>query len=417
MSFTARSRIFAALPALFLCAVSLHAAQVPYTAAVVQGEAEVRCKPSTDPKLYPTNRLRQGTRVLVLEERSDGWLGIQPPSGSFSWISATQVDRIVANQTNWVVKNDSAPVLIGGDIVQVRPSVEGVRLARGTQVRVIGKETTDVDGSVWLPIDPPVGEKRYLRADAVKAELSSPGQTPAAPVVTVAAQSSTGSQFALTQRTSSKDAALSISVQAPANGPPLSANATPWQKAEYYERQGQWTEAIRIYDQLGRDLKATRPDWADFANKRASYLRNGGKAPVNWSSQSSATTVPSSTSTFYATTQPQPQPPPTVRLSPPSDPNLTATQPGASPTWNSPQPTPQGMARSGVGRLVRSGYYKSGDAQYRLETQDPNPTYATPGQGVDLEQFVDRNVELYGTRQYRGDLKAYYMVVSRVQPL
>jgi hypothetical protein len=413
MQSIARTRILVALPALFFCTATLRAAQTPYVAAVIQAEADVRCKPSTDPKLYPTNRLPEGTRVLVLEERSDGWLGIQPPPGSFSWINSNQVERIVPAQANWVVKNDNVSVLVGGDVVNVRPSVEGVRLARGTQVRVMAKEVRDGD-TVLFPIDPPAGEMRYIRAEAVKAEPGSLGQQPpATPIDRVGEQPKTVSAVPVS-RTASKDPALNIPPQTTTAAPTLPANATPWQKAEYFERQGRWEDAIRIYQQLGKDLQATRPDWADFANKRAAYLRNGGKAPVNWSTTSSA--VDTRASTFQPTVQSDP---PQARLSPPTDPNASSaptTEQTAS--WSSPQPNVKGVTRSGT--LVRSGYYGTRDAQYRLSTQDDAKymIYVTAGQGVDLEQYVDRGmVELGGTWTYRGDLKAYYMVVSNVRPL
>ena len=409
-----RARILGALPALFLCVAALPAAQTPYVATVIPAQAEVRCKPGTDPKLYPTNRLAQGARVLVLEERSDGWLGIQPPPGSFSWINVNQVERIVPAQSNWVVKNDNAPVLIGGDVVQARPTVEGIRLARGTQVRVIGQEVRDTDGSVWLPIDPPAGEIRYLRAETVKVEPGAIVQPQATPPVRVAEQPKPTSTFTVS-RTASKDTALSIPPQTTSGAASLPANATPWQKAEYYERQGQWQEAIVLYEQLGRALQSTHPEWADFANKRAAYLRSGGKAPVNWSASQSG--VDTRSSTFQAAVQPAA--PPQARLSPPVDPNTSAaptTQQTAS--WSSPQPNTQGVTRSGI--VVRSGYYGTRNAQYRLSTGDDAKymIYVVAGQGVDLEKYVDRGmVELSGTWSYRGDLKAYYMVVSSVRQL
>src|SRR6266542_1503791 len=113
-----RSRTLGSLLTLCLCAATVRAAPTPYVATVVQAEAEVRCKPTTKAELYPTNRLRQGSRVLVLEERSDGWLGIQPPEASFSWVNAKQVERIVPTQPNWVVKTATVPVLIGSELIR-----------------------------------------------------------------------------------------------------------------------------------------------------------------------------------------------------------------------------------------------------------------------------------------------------------
>jgi hypothetical protein len=398
-----------------LSAASVCAAQTPYVAAVIPTTAEVRCKPSPDAKLYPTNRLSQGTRVLVLEERGDGWLGIQPPAGSFSWINVTQVERIVPNQTNWVVKNDNTPALIGSALNEPRPTVEGMHLARGTQVRSVGMEVRDTDGSVWLPIDPPAGELRYIRVEAVKADPGAVVQAPAAPRVGAAEQTKPTSAFTVS-RTTDKDLPLSIAAQTMSATAPPAAGATPWQQAEYYERQGQWQEAIRIYDQLAKAVQTTHPDWATFATKRADYLRSGGRAPINWSS-STQSTVDQRSSTFQPAAQPAQQP--QARLSPPVDPNASTsptTQQTAS--WSSPQATTQTTTR--IGTLVRSGYYGTRGPQYRLSTTNDAPSmiYLYAGQGVDLERYVDRGtVEVSGTWNYSGELKGYYLVVSNVRQM
>ncbi len=411
-----RSRIFSALPVLLLSAASVCAAQTPYVAAVIPATAEVRCKPSTDPKLYPTNRLPQGTRVLVLEERTDGWLGIQPPPGSFSWINITQVERIVPNQANWVVKNDNTPVLIGSALNEPRPTVEGMHLTRGTQVRSVGVEVRDTDGSVWLPIDPPAGELRYVRAEAVKADPGAVVQAPAAPPPAPAAEQPKPTSAFTVGRTTDKSQPLSIPTQTTSGTAPPPVGATPWQQAEYYERQGQWNEAVRIYEQLAKAVQATHPDWASFATKRAEYLRSGGRAPINWSSSSQAN-VDQRSSTFQPAAQPGQ--PPQARLSPPIDPNVSpSTTMQQTASWSSPQSTAQATTR--VGALVRSGYYGTRGPQYRLSTTNDAQSmiYLYAGQGVDLERYVDRGtVEVSGTWNYSGELKGYYLVVSSVRQM
>ena len=55
---------------------------------------------------------------------------------------------------------------------------------------------------------------------------------------------------------------------------------------------------------------------------------------------------------------------------------------------------------------------------YVLESSQNYPMlYVTPHTGIDLEPCVDKNVELFGPAIYRGDLRANYMSVVRVQPL
>ena len=44
--------------------------------------------------------------------------------------------------------------------------------------------------------------------------------------------------------------------------------------------------------------------------------------------------------------------------------------------------------------------------------------YVTAGNGVGLDAFVNRKVELFGSVQVRGDVRGgQYMVVSQVNPL
>ena len=92
--------------------------------------------------------------MLVLEERTRWLARYSATARLVRSVNITQVERISPNQANWAVKNDNTSVPIGGDVVQTRPTVEGVRLVRGTQVHVIGQEVRDLDGSIWLPIDP-----------------------------------------------------------------------------------------------------------------------------------------------------------------------------------------------------------------------------------------------------------------------
>jgi hypothetical protein len=410
--------------ALCLLPAIAQAAPTPYVATVVTASAEVRCKPSAKAEMYVTNRLLQGARVLVLEERADGWLGIQPPPGSFSWVSAQSVARIVPTQCNFAVQSDNVPVLIGSDFLAERPTVEGVRLVRGTQVRVIGAQHLDGD-TAWLPIDPPPGELRYVRAEAVA--MAAPLPSAASPAVAAAPVGRAAQALperpvpAQTYTTASPggtvgaNATLNIPVPTASNAPAPPANATPWQKADYYERQGRYEDAARTYEQLAQDLKRDYPKWSDFAAKRADYLRKGGRTPANLP-QSTADTRYSTFQPAAPVSAPAPEQPPQVRLAAPPDPTAAAAGPAQTSSWSSPQVNNDGLFPSGVGQLARSGRTVNGLPTYRLEVNG-GAWYITPAKGVDLEPFVNQNVECFGTAQYSGELRANYMVVSRVQPM
>ena len=76
------------------------------------------------------------------------------------------------------------------------------------------------------------------------------------------------------------------------------------------------------------------------------------------------------------------------------------------------------LPSSGPGRLRRAGRTVEYQRTYVLEDAQGLPiVYAAPEPGLDLEPYLNQNVELFGHAAYRGEIRAYYMTVSRVQPL
>ena len=76
------------------------------------------------------------------------------------------------------------------------------------------------------------------------------------------------------------------------------------------------------------------------------------------------------------------------------------------------------MPSSGAGRLRNAGRSPDNRRTYVLESSRGLPMlYVTPVVGLDLEPFVNRNVELFGAVAYQGSLRANLMNAVRVQPL
>jgi hypothetical protein len=159
------------------------AGKIEYVATVKVPEAEVRCGAGASDQLYSTNRLHKGDKVEVVKELEGGWLAIKPPAGSFSWINARFIQALDAGKKTWVVvahPEARVPLLMGSDIRTTKPTVEGVSVVRGTQLRSIGPMKATDDGR-WLPVEPPPAEVRYIRAEAVtRGSIVEPA--PAAPV-------------------------------------------------------------------------------------------------------------------------------------------------------------------------------------------------------------------------------------------
>jgi hypothetical protein len=431
-------------------------AQTAGNTGVVQTDAEVRCKPGNADAIYPTNLLKRDARVTIVEERADGWLGIEPPEGSFSYINTRYLKGVGCN---FVVDPDptqtKVPVIVGSALRNERPTVVGTHLERGAQVRSRWSPIQDSEG-VWLPIEPPAGEVRYVRTEAIQklapVQTVSAGPRPAMELPKPPA----GVQSLPPPQSSSF---IPAPPTQPAPIPPPAAvmqtsavKESLWSRAQQAERAGRIAEAIEIYNQLYRDNYTSNPEAAKWALERGAFLRSGQRLPAT---QPTSAAPASPAVNNYATYPPQTKlvplktqedPPavvaasrgsfanpapaekasvqltsrtqtaddkPSATLSPPAV-DVGTSQPGSTQTSTA---TPKGYA-SGPGTLVRAAIRIEGQPAYRLLTDGNNPTlYVTAVPGIDLERFLDQRVELMGTAEYRGELRANRMHVHQVQPL
>ena len=83
--------------------------------------------------------------------------------------------------------------------------------------------------------------------------------------------------------------------------------------------------------------------------------------------------------------------------------------------------TPTETGDYNLGMRFEAGFarvFVDGKQAYVLENTQGRPLlYVTAQAGLNLEPYVNRNVELFGPAIYRGDLRANYMTVVRVAPL
>jgi hypothetical protein len=371
------------------------AVRPPDVRFIVTADAEVRCGPSL--QMYPTNVLHRGDKVEVLVEGgTTGWLAIRPPKGSFSWVNTRFLQAVTPGQPIYVVAPEGAvaEVVVGSSLKRDRPDVIGTRLQRGAQVRAIGPGLTDRDGN-WLPIEPPPGEVRYMPAQAV-------AKTPPAlsPMVATGAGTFTGAAVAA----------------APA--PPPNPDSL-WRMAVQAERNGQSAEAIRLYQQAGTANLGVNPARAMEAFDRARWLNQqnhsavppGGYAPVppppggspagqvHYTTSSDDRLAPVGADSGGAT----------VRLAAPNPPSYCP--PDAPPAG---MPAASSTSRGWLRRAGRS--IDSHPQTYVLENAEGLPLYyVTALPGVDLGPYVSHYVELSGSVNYRGELRAHHMIVARVQ--
>lgn len=368
----------AALITVASASASLPAAEkAPDVRVITVPQAEVWCGPNTANGLYPTNALRQGDRVQVERELESGWLVIRPPAGSFSWINNRFVQYISFKYANYVVtpEGHDVPVLIGSSLKRDRPTRIGVRLPRGAQVRVAGRPMTDEEGT-WLPIEPPEGEARYLRKEAV-------------------------AQPANTAQTTS-------SAKSPVQAPDAD---TLWRDAQKADNAGRLADAIRLYRLAGDANLSINPERADEAYRRA-----------HWIEQANSSTHSPGGSYYYPdgpARQPSANASPFVL--PINHGGTNAIQPiaGAARGMTAGQlvstqavSTPRPETHFAKGRLQHA-FKNEVNRRYHLLNAKGDPVLSVKaGPGVELSSLEDKNVELWGQLDYVPQLRNFLLTVS-----
>jgi hypothetical protein len=288
----------------------------PYTATVVQTTADVLSGPGE--KMYATNRLGKGSKVTVVGKREGGWLAIEPPEGSFSWVNARFLQPSEDRRHAIVVSRDGAqvPILVGSRLVEGPPTVRGGELKPGTILWTSWQKMSTDEGYL-VQVVPPPSEVRYIRADAVS---------------------------------TAPDAAAVAGAGSPSPSPTAGTSTAP---------------AGRLADAPG-----PRPQAQLTSQTRTSTAPGTGPA---------------------------------------------SPLPGLPPGWSA---TPSGWVVSPPGRLTRADHRIDDQETYLLLNSQGIPiVYATARPGYTLNNYLDRNLELRGVRQWRDDLRTYHLTVMEVRML
>ena len=259
------ARMFLAAALMLVIAWPSRGDSVPVEASVKTDKAAVRCKPGTDPATaYITQTLPKGTPVNVIENGGDGWLKIEPPDDSISWIPNQTLRPVPTLAGVFIVKEKNpVRVLVGPSVATDKPAVIGAYLAR-RQVIARGKTQT-WDGTEYLPILSPPGEYRYIQAsDVTQVPATTIAALPAAPgalppvgapgIVLPVSASSPALAPALAPAADN-----AVHVPAPA---PVPVVEPLLQQADQLRRSGDKIGAARVYDQLGCKYLSSNRDAA-----------------------------------------------------------------------------------------------------------------------------------------------------------
>jgi hypothetical protein len=373
------SRVLVAVVMFLLIPAAGFGQSGPYHAIVVDPEVKLRAGPSDK---YPeTTLLRKGDTVIVHDEEN-GWLAVQDPPQvvrSISWVR-TQVVNFDKTKPipQLVVVDESGATLRAGEIGVAQPSsIQKAKVPAGTILTVIGPGVSFAEGT-WYPVVPPAGDYRYLPKHAVKYDK------PATATFTV--------------RDTTPPAVSPAGGEAPAASIPSAlaaggknVNHPLWAQAEAAERDGRSEEAERIYFALARAMNEPGGDH-DIANLCYTRIHAIREKKRGISSGSTSNTRPAAADSS--------RPPSTGRV-----------------------PTPAAIEsdrarKSGPARLVRSNIGLDGRTTYRLEDERGNAVmYAVPAQGVDLERYIGKRVDLTGVVHTRQGLSKPYIVATAIEPV
>jgi hypothetical protein len=377
-----RSALFAGL-VLGLAPLAGFAQSGPVLATVADPEVKLRAGPSDQ---FPeVARLSRGAVVIVDHEEPNGWLAVQDAPGtmhSLSWVQAAFIDfdNTKPVPQNVMVHDDTTLAVGQLGLAQPLTQIRRAKVPSGTILTVIGPKVT-FEGKLWHPVVPPPGDFRYLPKQAVRFEKAantsfvvrdgSPTDPPAARPPSGGAAGTSGSL-----------------PSDPGTGANPSGVSHPlWAQAEAAERAGNYDEAEKLFFQLARVMNEPGGDHtiANLCYTRIHTLREKKRSAPATTSRPVVVDAP---------TRPQ-----------------QAVPPAGS------RDTRDDRARwTGVGRLTRTSVVLDGRKTYALEA---NPgeivLYVTPAAGVDLDRYVGRKVDLYGTTLTRRDLSKPYVVVSAVE--
>lgn len=149
---------------LFLLAPPSFAQQdnFPYTAIVLNDQTKVYSGPGDTH--YATHSLKENQLVEVYRHDPGGWCAIRPPEKSFSLIPETAAKRLSGQIAEILV--DGSQAWVGTALGAVENPLWQVKLKKGERVAVVGEASwphSSGKSIVWLQIEPPAGEYRWVR--------------------------------------------------------------------------------------------------------------------------------------------------------------------------------------------------------------------------------------------------------------
>ncbi len=375
----------------------------PYRAVVSDPEVKLRAGPSD---AFPdTGTLARGTVVIVEKEESGGWLAVSAPYGSVSWIATQFIEDPAPDKPtpkNVLVHAEDEVTLAAGKAGLQQPlDIRRVKVPNGTGLLLLGPKVTFA-GKTWYPVAPPAGDVRYLPRTAIQFEKPAPNNfvvrvndTPTPVPPAVAPPGPGAAPIATIPSGGGPTPAGGVTSGKPAVNHPL------WQQAEAAEREGRLAEAEKAYFDLAALMNGAGGDH-DIANLCYTRIHSLREKKRN----AGGATRPLDT---------RPAPPKDDRGVRPGTP--VALPPAVGKNDAPDAPAADKPQWTGAGTLRRSALTPDGTGKpaYALETAPGVvKVYVVGGPGVELEKYLGKRVDVYGTPT-RGTLSKPYVVAASVE--
>ncbi|MEZ6063871.1 MAG: SH3 domain-containing protein [Planctomycetaceae bacterium] len=467
-----RRKLF--LTSVVLCltaAVSAEAqiSQFPYKARVVEDGAYVRSGVVNGEPYYPTQRLAKDAVVTVLRHDPGGWYQIEPPEGSFSWVAEEYI-RLTTSGHGEVAEN-SIVAFVGSEFGD-ETSVWQRLLRSGEEVTILGKKLVDTaDGpKSMLKIVPPTREYRWIAGSAVvpvgdgvrqqhdsdpfrvpsnarRPSGSDPISVPDGDVPPIGHQDAAAvrpsPQLARLQQIRSQQQELreiddrfrSMLLDEPSNWD-LDEIESAYRNLQNETSHKPLAGQIDLRFPAIERYRRRHAEYVDFkrltsqteqrdAQLLASQYGLGGATAMSNTGDLTASdfdgerisladaTSPTSGIVSDSPAQPSLQPHPDANFL-----QLRSAEPIADSNTDLQLPSlniPASSRYIGAGILQRSAA-SEGETQYVLATPSGRVLAHVAQKGdVDLESYVGQSVGLYGSRQYRSDLKSDFIEASGLE--
>jgi hypothetical protein len=325
-------------------------------------------------------------------------LAIEPPPGSFSWISGQYVRELSPKEGE--VTGSNVLVRIGTPVNESLRDYPQIKLSQGDRVSIIERATSGQGklAQVWYKIHPPQGEKRYVHGQYVRAADGSrsrhasvgaagrPGPAHADPANDD--EDATGQAHAIPAR--KLDDSRRSTTAEPSSPAELLNRAEAAYRTEMQKELGSrdFSAARRLYRQAAESTGDEQHHWK--ASKRQEEIEEQEQHQAKLEE-------------FRRL----------LRRSKQREETLLSM---SRKRQEEGKPAAQRFDGSGV--LRKSSVQIDGKQSFvLLSPQGGIRYYVTAAPGLDLSEHLDQTVAVRGTTSYRREIRAQHILVQEVMPI